>query len=130
MKNNDVKTLAFRKLRKRLPDLLTCFYTIYGPRALFLVVSKTKFDVLLSRFDKVILTLPACSPVMALSRCEDTVAILNNHSIEALSLLLVVARTIGLITPFALTLMHAVLPLFIALLRAGISSSLLVTSSP
>ena len=52
------------------------------------------------------------------------------YSIDALSLLSLTAATIGLITPFALTLIQAVFPLSRALFNAGANCSLLVTSSP
>jgi hypothetical protein len=49
---------------------------------------------------------------------------------DALSLLLVVASTMGLIALRVRTLMQAVLPLDIALFKAGIKSSLDSTNSP
>ena len=54
----------------------------------------------------------------------------HNYSIDDFSLLLATAETIGLNTGFALTFTHAGFPLYIALLSAGSSSSLLLTNSP
>jgi len=70
----------------------------------------------------------ACEPSVELNKCDETIAI--DYSIDALSLLLLTAATIGLITPLAFTFTHAVFPLSRALLSAGASSSLLRTSSP
>ena len=73
-------------------------------------------------------TFLAWEPSVEFNKWEEKIAI--DYSIEALSLLSVTAATIGLITPFALTLIQEVLPLSIALFSAGINSSLLFTSSP
>lgn len=71
---------------------------------------------------------PAWVPSTEFSACVESVAI--GYSIDALSRLSVVASTIGLMTPFALTFRQAGLPLASARRSVGPSCSRVSTSSP